>query len=176
MIRMTKTFSLVNLPRLYEWTRFAPGLINAKRLDLSSFLALFKPILATGLSWSVWDDSNLVGGVIFQPITYPGDMSAGDGFIHFGLDRSMWGKKVLQSLGPSMIRVMFDSSSIRRLSAWIVGENRPVTSLTLAMGFTPEGVIRAGCEIDGVTQDFNLYGLLRSEFDVLWNNTNPSRD
>ena len=167
-LRVESPLQRSQLPLWHSWLQSIPDLIAAYKQELPSFLATFEPILARSLSWGVWDGVEMVGAVIFEPITYPGDPLVRDGVTHFALSPTTLHKgALLRRVFPSLIDAAFSSiPHLLRMSAWIVGERPGMVRLVEAMGFRWEGTLRASGVVNGETQNTYLYGLTRNDFYV----------
>jgi [ribosomal protein S5]-alanine N-acetyltransferase len=73
-----------------------------------------------------------------------------------------------KGLGTRAVRVfvekLFSETNLRRLSASITEGNIASRKIVENIGFKPEGLIREGFLLNGLTANVALYGLLRSEF------------
>ena len=67
-------------------------------------------------------------------------------------------------LGVEVLNLLFNASSVERVSAPIIGSLVSAQNYVRKLGFTREGTLRNACRKNGSLLDVHLYGLTRNEF------------
>lgn len=67
-------------------------------------------------------------------------------------------------LGIEVLERIFTASSVRRVSAPIIGDLVSAMNYVGKLGFRREGVLRNACERNGQSLDVHLFGMTRDEF------------
>jgi [ribosomal protein S5]-alanine N-acetyltransferase len=122
-------------------------------------------IQATGLALQFVVVSKLTGKAIGTCLLFRFEEASGRAELGYVLGRAHWGQGLMQEALTALLDAAFGSMGLRRIEAEIDVRNRPSAALVRRLGFTQEGVLRERwIGKGGTASDFELYGLLRKEW------------
>lgn len=149
----------------YLWHKSTSTIINGRDYSLRDFLELMAAVgdRPGARSWGVCKGEDLVGIVIFEPCYHGRRLT--DGSLHIALARRVWGRYVMDRIGPLVLADLFTSTpSLQRVSASIISTYTPSTRVVKALGFTQEGCLRDAVFVGGVKRDLSIWGLTREDW------------
>jgi RimJ/RimL family protein N-acetyltransferase len=171
MLQLVSPFPQNQLRECFGWHAYSLAFLNARNSSLEVFQAYMEDLLRRSLSWGIYWKDHLVGIALFEPLQFPGQTQVGDGYVHVAIARRIWGKGVIDTICKELIPEVFQYyPHLRRMSAWTLEGNTPARHLAERLGFTQEGLMRQGYQMDGKTHNLVLYGLVRGEGPYGWTN------
>lgn len=164
-IKISAPFPPHRLTSYWEWCKDDKNFTCEKRMSKEEFLKLHRDLLAAGLSWGIWIEEALVGGVIFVPQAWPGDASPTSLDIHISLSPSARGHQIMTKTVPILMEIGFKTwPSVLRYGATFIGEGTSLQKAAEAAGFSYEGRRKDAILWDGQAQDLILYGFTRRDY------------
>jgi ribosomal-protein-alanine N-acetyltransferase len=84
--------------------------------------------------------------------------------IGYAMNRSFWGKGLMNEALIALINYGFDTMNLRRIEADVDPRNGPSIRTLERLGFQREGFLRERWHVEGEIQDAYFYGLLKKEW------------
>ncbi len=134
--------------------RFAEDLVGRfARFEVAGYFAIDLP------------DGTTIGRVEFERLST--ETRSAEVMILIG-DRSAWGKGYGTDAMTALLRYLFHTRNLHRVSLTVLAWNRRAIRSYKKVGFTVEGTLRDDLYFDGRYHDQLVMGMLHHEFDARW--------
>lgn len=144
------------LPEAYTWFLKTPALMS--RQTLREFVAWAK----SAHSWAFLHEADLIGILLFEPVTWPGFQDPTDGYMTFAIARKRWGYSILYEAKKYICDSIFEGwPTVQRITGYTTSKNMAAQHAVDNLGGTYEGTLRDAC---GEGEDIVIYGLTRKEY------------
>jgi [ribosomal protein S5]-alanine N-acetyltransferase len=110
------------------------------------------------LYWTVWRGEDAIGSVDLSALDF-GHLRGEVGFL---FRRDQWGQGYGREAVNALAAHAFGPLRLERLEARIHAANKRAKRLVMALGFQPEGRLRAQVLRDGARHDVDVFGLLKT--------------
>jgi ribosomal-protein-alanine N-acetyltransferase len=137
------------------WTSLADGEAWFQRMS---------GIQATGLAVQFVVVSKATGAAIGTCLLFRYEEASARAEIGYALGRAHWGQGLIREALTALLSHVFGSLAMRRIEAEVNTRNRSSAALLVRLGFTKEGLLRQRWVTKGRAEDFEMYGLLRDEW------------
>jgi ribosomal-protein-alanine N-acetyltransferase len=136
-------------------------------VDRAAAVKLFEEIPKSNAGGSMmkWGLALTENDFVIGTTTYF-NLSLSNGRVEIGyaMNRSFWGKGLMNEALIAMINYGFNSMSLRRIEADVDPRNDASIRTLERLGFRREGFLRERWHVEGEIQDAYFYGLLRNQW------------
>jgi RimJ/RimL family protein N-acetyltransferase len=165
-ISLISPFPVEDAALSYKWHKYTTTCINGRSFNKQTYLiGLWELLRREGVwSWAITNEKGSVGIVIFEPIFRNRELV--DGSIHIALDRSVWGRGVIEDVSQEILQELFSKTpSLLRVSGYTPSNYKPGLVVAERLGFKVEGCLRGAVRIDGKTRDLIITGFTREQWE-----------
>jgi RimJ/RimL family protein N-acetyltransferase len=150
----------------YLWHRDCPTMINIVGGTEEQFTLHLVTLLARSFHWSIISEQDEVVGLIaVEPIHQSYTKLPRDGEVHVALSPKVQARGVIERALIGAGKILFaEYPTLLRLSATILGHNRPSIKCAKRLGIQLEGTSRQAVQFGDALLDLHHYGITREEF------------
>lgn len=123
-----------------------------------------------GLQCSILYDGEICGAIGY----HYWDLGDGKSEIGYWLAEKFTGKGIMTKAVRALVDYAFAVLELHRIEIGTAVGNRKSSAIPERLGFTHEGIIRSGTEVEGQLTDLNMYAILRHEWKSFDLTPNPS--